>query len=102
MSDVAGVDVLARSDERRDPPRIRECANDLRFGLGLPVELAERHAAGFEHARDEVVELEERIARVVSEAVLEVAPLALPFVSVEAGLLHTWVVPRARDRQTPQ
>jgi hypothetical protein len=89
-------------NELGDPVRIRECANDLRLGLGLPVVLAERRAAEFEHALDEIVELEERVARVLSEAILEVARLVLPFASVEAGLLRLGSVPRARGRQTPQ
>jgi hypothetical protein len=67
-----------------------------------PSSSSEGQAAGLEHASGGLVELEERIAQVVSEAILEVAPLALPLVSVEAGLLHTWLGRHARDRQTPQ
>ena len=102
MRDVTRSDILARSDELRDPACVREGAHRFRLGLALPVELAKRHAARLEHARDEIVQLEERVARIVPEALLEVAPLRFPLMPVEAGLLHAWVVPRVRDCETRQ
>jgi len=102
VRDVARVDVLARSDELGDPAGVREGPHRLGLGLGLPFVLAERQPPRLEHARDEVVQLEERIARIVPEALLQVAPLALPFMSVEPGLLHAWVVPRVSDCETRQ
>ena len=53
-----------------------------------PSSSQERQSRRLEHAGDELVELEERIARIVAEALLQVAPFALPLVFVEAGLLH--------------
>ena len=102
MRNVTRADILARSDEPGDPASVREGAHRFRLGLALPIELAERQAPRLEHARDEIVQGEERIARIVPEALLQVAPLRFPFMPIEPGLLHAWVVPRVRDCQTPQ
>src|SRR5205814_6007637 len=101
VGDVTRVDVFAGSDHLRDPARLGELAYRLGLGLGLPVLLAERHAARFEHARDEVVELEQRVAGIVAEALFEIAPLALPLVPVETWFLHETVVPRAGEARNP-
>lgn len=103
MRDIARIDILSGADELGDPVGVRERADRLRLGFRLPEVLAKRHTARLEHARDEIVQLEERVARVVPEALFEVAPLAFPIVSVETGLLlHAWVVPRLSDRETRQ
>src|SRR5581483_5780330 len=97
VRDVARVDVPTCTNELRDPACLGELPHRLRLRLGLPRALTERDAACFEHARNQVVELEERVPGVVAETLLEVAPLALPFVPVEAGVLHE--TGRARTRR---
>src|SRR5262245_51794734 len=99
---VARVDVLAGSDELGNPA---PSANARTVSGSVSVcasTLAERQPPRLEYASDKTVELEERIARIVPEALLQVTPFALPYGCVEAGLSHAGVVPRGRDRQTPQ
>src|SRR5205823_7403402 len=71
------------------------------LGVRLAVPFAQRQATCLEHARDQVVELEKRVAGIVAQALLEIAPFALPFVSVETRFLHDWVVPGRREARNP-
>jgi len=65
--------------------------------------LAKRKTLGLEHARDQLVEREERVARIVTHALFEVAPLALPLVSVESGFLHrSPIVPERGAARNPE
>ena len=97
---IAGIDLLAVPDAPRDATRLDELPDGLRLGLVLRLALFERQTARLHHPSDEVVELEQRVVRIVRETLLEVLPLRFPLMPVETGLLHGVVVPRSESRET--
>src|SRR3954451_11231070 len=99
--DVAGRDLLRPGLGRSgDLVRRLVLGDDLALFTGADDRIVQHVAGLLEHARDQRVELGQRLGRILGELILERLHLALPFVSCEPWVLHASLMRGTAQLQT--